>query len=338
MEDKYLNLIKDLSDPALGGREPGSSGHKKAREMIVRHFEELKLEPLMEQGWGQRFPVTKVITGENLLASKKGNTQDWILLGAHYDHFKNIPGADDNAASIGIVFDVIASLAQISRNLTVVLGIFDLEEPPYFLSEKMGSVYFYNHLPKTLAFDHFKGAIVLDLCGHDIAIKGREHALFAIGADSSPLLSASIAEAAEKNANLSVYQILRRPRLHLSDHYIFDMHNQPHIFLSCGHWPHYHTPQDTFERLNLIKVAHVADFLKEALLRIEENLGKETALLKKFTREDELAEVGRLVGMEMPPVRSIDPILGVLMHTISRKKKSSLRKVQLMVKVLLKGL
>ncbi|WKA53122.1 M28 family peptidase [Planococcus shixiaomingii] len=338
MRFKYVELIKRLSSPALDGRAPGTAGHETAKKLIVGRFEELGLEPLIEDNWAQKFPATEKITGENLLAIKKGKSEEWILLGAHYDHFSGIPGADDNAASIGIVFDVVEAVLKQELNLSIVLAIFDLEEPPYFLSDRMGSVYFYNNLPPSLNMSSFKGAIVLDLCGHDIAIKGREEALFAIGADSSPLLSTSISEAKEDADGILVYQIQGRERLYLSDHYVFDIHHQPHIFLSCGHWPHYHTPKDTFERLNLDKVASVAAFLQKFVLRVDENAMKDPALLTPFTKEDELAEVSRLVDMQIPPIRSIDPLLGVLMHTISRKKKSSLRKVQFIVNVVLQGM
>lgn len=338
MKSKYIDLIKVLSSVEFDGRAPGTRGHDKARNLIIQHIDALKLDPLMPTGWIQEFPVSERVKGQNLLAIKKGKSKDWILLGAHYDHFSGIPGADDNAASVGIVFDVMEELLEQNLGLSIVLAIFDLEEPPYFLTDRMGSVYFYNHLPPSLDRKNFKGAIILDLCGHDIAIKGREESLFAIGADSSPLLSASISEAADENDGLLVYRIQSRERLYLSDHYIFDINHLPNVFLSCGHWPHYHTPKDTFERLNLVKVARVASFLQSFIRRVDENNTKDPSVLKRFSQEDELREVSRLVGMEIPPIRTVDPLLGVLMKIISREKKSSLRTVRFILKVMLQGM
>ena len=36
----------------------------------------------------------------------------------------------------------------------------------------------------------------------------------------------------------------------VSDHGIFRRNGVPYLFLSCGHWEHYHQPTDTPDRLN----------------------------------------------------------------------------------------
>lgn len=48
----------------------------------------------------------------------------------------------------------------------------------------------------------------------------------------------------------------------LSGHHIFRVNERPYLFLTCGHWQHYHMPTDTPEQLNFPKVAAVAQYIR----------------------------------------------------------------------------
>jgi hypothetical protein len=52
----------------------------------------------------------------------------------------------------------------------------------------------------------------------------------------------------------------------LSDYWPFQERRVPFLFLTCGRWRHYHTPQDTPDRLAYGKIAATARWL-EALVR-----------------------------------------------------------------------
>ena len=66
----------------------------------------LDVEPLFDGQWTQDVVDGIEVIGTNLGGIARGESRRSILLGAHYDHFEGIPGADDNAAALSIVIDV----------------------------------------------------------------------------------------------------------------------------------------------------------------------------------------------------------------------------------------
>lgn len=62
-----------------------------------------------------------------------------IVLGAHYDAYEALPGADDNASGVAGLIELSRMLAQLDLTKTVQLVAYTLEEPPFFNSDNMGS-------------------------------------------------------------------------------------------------------------------------------------------------------------------------------------------------------
>jgi len=62
-----------------------------------------------------------------------------IVIGAHYDTFQGNPGADDNASGIAGLIELARLLSQETLSIPVQLVAYTLEEPPYFRSGDMGS-------------------------------------------------------------------------------------------------------------------------------------------------------------------------------------------------------
>ena len=161
-----------LSDPKLDGRYPGSTGHETARRYLCDLLEALDFSPLFDDSWSQPVMDGAAQIGTNIGGIKPGVADRFILLGAHYDHFEGIPGADDNAAALSILLETSRLLSPWTGEHSLVLCFFDLEEPPYFLTGDMGSIFFTQHAPIDLSL--IDCAIILDLCGHDVPIPGCE--------------------------------------------------------------------------------------------------------------------------------------------------------------------
>ncbi|WP_298312298.1 M28 family peptidase [uncultured Aquimarina sp.] len=69
--------------------------------------------------------------GTNLFTkvSSKTSSNEYIVLGAHYDTARNCPGANDNASAIAILYGVLKKLSNLqSRNKNVIIVFFDQEE------------------------------------------------------------------------------------------------------------------------------------------------------------------------------------------------------------------
>ena len=62
-----------------------------------------------------------------------------IIIGAHYDTYKDLPGADDNASGVVGVLALAKLIAESNPLKPITLMAYVLEEPPYFASTAMGS-------------------------------------------------------------------------------------------------------------------------------------------------------------------------------------------------------
>jgi hypothetical protein len=172
-----------------------------------------------------------------------------------------LPGADDNAAAIAVLLDLIPQLGGLER--PVILAFFDGEEPPLFLSPQMGSIYWYHHQRQ----GPVHCAIVLDLVGHDVLLPTAQDLVFVTGMESDPALGDIVSEAAPV-PGVRMVPTLNRYLGDLSDHHAFRKDRRPYLFFSCGRWEHYHQATDTPERLNYQKMAAFRDLLLQLLPRI----------------------------------------------------------------------
>ncbi len=75
----------------------------------------------------------------NVIAEITGNTGEILVLGAHYDSVEMAPGADDNASGVAILLELARQLTDTTPNRTLRFVFFANEEPPFFMSEGMGS-------------------------------------------------------------------------------------------------------------------------------------------------------------------------------------------------------
>lgn len=184
-----------------------------------------------------------------------------VVIGAHHDTVSGTPGADDNAAAVAIALEVAARLVARPAARDVVIGLFDGEEPPYFHGSDMGSTHFYDHQRK----GGVHAAVVLDLVGHAVPVTGLEDLVVITGMESDPALE-KIVRGLGSPPGLTVVTALNRYVGDVSDHHVFRLNQVPYLFLSCGHWQHYHRLTDTPDRLDYDKMALIADAV-ETLVR-----------------------------------------------------------------------
>jgi len=75
----------------------------------------------------------------NVIAHFGPETEERIIVGAHYDTAGPWPGADDNASGIAGLIELARLLNQQQLKVRVELVAFSTEEPPYFGTTGMGS-------------------------------------------------------------------------------------------------------------------------------------------------------------------------------------------------------
>ena len=264
-EARMREIVEVLARPE--GRAVGSAGHDRARDWLCQELDRARLVPYGDaESFRLPYPGDRH-EFDNVLGVLPGKDRALppILLAAHYDTCGPLPGADDNAAAIAIALTLVEPLRAAGLSRDVVLAFFDAEEPPHYLTLEMGSTRFY--------FTQRKGplhcAIVLDLVGHDVPIPGYEDLLFVTGMESDPSWEPIFRTAAEvaESAEPSVRSVTTLTRYigDMSDYHAIRVDEKPFLFLSCAQWEHYHSAEDTPEKLNYSKMATIRTFLQRAI-------------------------------------------------------------------------
>lgn len=266
-------IVCSLALPA--GRRVGRPGHTSAERCVQTHLQRLRLEPY--RGASFALPYRSGDTAfTNFVGLIRGRDPSLppILLGAHYDSVIDAPCADDNAAAVALTLEVAARIPPGRLRHDLVVALFDAEEPPYFLTPAMGSIRFHEDQTDGRGF-HV--ALISDLVGHDVTLRSLGEATPAdlrrlacvLGAESHPALP-RLLDRSPPPAGLGAISLLNAYAPDLSDHHIFRVKRHPYLFFSCGHWPHYHRPSDTPEKLNYTKLAALTRWVADLLPRLDD--------------------------------------------------------------------
>ena len=100
----------------------------------------------------------------NIEAEIRGVSQKIVLMGAHYDSVFGSPGANDNGSGVAAVLALARGFAGKRVQHTLRFVAFVNEEPPYFLTEQMGS-FVYASRCKTRG-DRISAMISLETIGY----------------------------------------------------------------------------------------------------------------------------------------------------------------------------
>lgn len=319
MHIRSNNLKRLTGDLALpGGRMVGSEGHDVARAFLVDQLAALGCEAYT----GADYELAYECAGTafcNIVGVVPGQDRSLapVLIGAHYDSVIPHPCADDNAAAVAITLEVGRMLAADPPERDTVLAIFDAEEPPYYLTEQMGSIRFYEDQMKP---EGVHAALVMDLVGHDIQVPveflpgsdrlpfgGKaglpiphlRNLLFITGAESHPEL-ADMIQQARRPSRLPTIFTPNRNVGDMSDHAIFRRNGVPYLFLSCGRWQHYHEPTDTPDRLNYRKMARIARYVETLVHHLSEQVLLPNDEAESDTVDLEIASLRQVLGPVLP--------------------------------------
>ena len=129
---KLSHVIKSRSFEAGDGLNQASAY---IESELKRHHERVSTQPYQVNG----------MTFQNVIATHGPSDAPIIVVGAHYDAYGGLPGADDNASGVAGLLELNRLLvdeteAGLILNKQVVLVAYTLEEPPIYASNGMGSV------------------------------------------------------------------------------------------------------------------------------------------------------------------------------------------------------
>ncbi len=214
----------------------------------------------------------------NIIATKRGTSlsEKIFIICAHYDSVIGSPGADDNASGVAGLLELARLLSQDNFNKTLKFIAFTNEEPPFFMSKDMGSFRYAKAVKKRR--DNILGGICLESIGYYSDKKGSQLHPFPlslfypdkgnfiglISNISSRLLLKRITREFKAVSRFPLEYLFAPnffvPAISFSDHWSFWRFGYPAVMLTDTAFyrnPFYHTPADTYEKLNYPAMAEV---------------------------------------------------------------------------------
>jgi Zn-dependent M28 family amino/carboxypeptidase len=271
LSDRLAAHIQTLAGD-IGERnifKPGA--YRRAADYIAGAFKDAGYEV----DW-QRFEAQRV-TCANLTATRVGSTRadEIVVIGAHYDSVAGCPGANDNASAVAALLELARRFAGDRPARTIRFVAFANEEPPFFLTDKMGSRVYAGACRERR--DDVQAMISLETlgCYNDAPGSQRYPPLFrffypdrgnfvAFVSDlgSRPLLSRSARVfRAHSNVPLETCATFASvPGVDWSDHGSFWKHGYRAFMVTDTapyRYSHYHEPTDTPEKVNCDMLARV---------------------------------------------------------------------------------
>lgn len=287
---QLLGDVRTLSSPEFGGRRTGTEGSRKAQAFLQARFEALGLRPF-GGAFAEPFAFThKSIKGlltpgkpyktaypqsANYIGFIPGSAKDarYIVVSAHYDHLgekagKLYPGADDNASGVAAMLAIAKWFKAHPPRHSIVFAAFDGEELGL-----QGARAFLAALPFP------KAGLALNL-NLDMVAHNDSNEIYAAGTSYTPALKALVAQAAARN---TVNVRLGHDRSQLvagsvedwtgsSDHGPFHETGVPFLYFGVEDHADYHSPTDTFERINQKFFVDVANLLVDVAATLDQRL------------------------------------------------------------------
>lgn len=240
----------------------------------------------IEKVWrGQNYEVSRYAyqaRGENaanLEITQQGKSEEIVLVGAHYDSVFGSPGANDNGSGVAAMLELSRHLAGEQPKHTVRFVAFVNEELPFFKTDSMGSRV-YADMARERG-DNIRAMLCLETIGYysEVPDSQRYPPLFNLfypdkgnfigfvsDFQSRSLLKRSVAafRAASDFPIEYVTTFGFIPGVDWSDHWSFWREGIPAIMITDTapyRYPHYHTPQDTPDKVNYPRLANLTQGL-----------------------------------------------------------------------------
>ena len=285
-EDDIRLHIGVLASDEMKGRESGSPDEALAAEYIKNKFESLGLKAF-NNNYIQTFsaPVNKYVTNtviyynsnseekkttssQNVIAymeaSNSKRENDYILIGAHYDHIGTDAinntilinnGADDNASGVAGMLEIAEKLLSLDNfKYNVIFVAFGAEELGL-----VGSYYFCNNPPVPL--EKIKFMYNLDMIGRMDSNNGVYMNTIEPNDNLSVIVDAIKGSHTEINTSFLYDYYLRG-----SDHTPFFKNNIPVISFTTGIHSDYHKPSDVIDSINFGGQKLLLDFVYDMVI------------------------------------------------------------------------
>ena len=260
----------------FGPHPAGSKAIENVRRYIIEHLPGAR----RQDEWTADTPVGKVPM-VNLISELKGESNDTVIIASHYDTkpFKdfNFVGANDGGSSTGALLEIANVLAasQERRHFTYRFVFFDGEEAfcrewdecgkPDAPDNTYGSRRYVGQLRARDRLKNVRALILLDMVGYEKLELGRDDM-------STPWLVDIIWKTAREIGYAKQF-VERAEGVGGDDHAPFLQAGVPSAdIIQLSSYPHWHTPEDTLDKISPFSLKAVGDAVIASLPRIEMKL------------------------------------------------------------------
>jgi Zn-dependent M28 family amino/carboxypeptidase len=210
---------------------------------------------------------------------------DVIVVGAHYDSALGTPGANDNGSGAAAVIELARLLRDLDRTSRkrIRFVLFVNEEPPYFMTEAMGSLRYARALAERR--EKVVAMYSLETIGFYSSEPGSQHYPAPFGflypdrgdfiafvgmLGSRPLLQETIRSFRAHTAFPSIGGVAPGfvPGIAWSDHWAFAEQGFQALMITDTapfRYPHYHQPSDTPDKVDSEKLARVVKGIERVI-------------------------------------------------------------------------
>lgn len=255
-EEEVAKSLRYLSSDELQGRKTGTEGIEKAALYVEEIFKENGIKPYFST-YRDSFEV-KGITGYNVIGFKEGSDPDlkdeFIIIGAHYDHIGNgkpagedslANGANDNATGTTAVLELAKFFADKETKRSILFTLYSAEE--------MGLVGS-SHLAQRLKEEALDLYVMFNIEMVGIPMKDKDFSAYITGYELSNLAEKFNEYSGEKVVGFlpqaKEYQLFRR-----SDNFPFykefKIPAQTISTFDFTNYEYYHHVSDEFEEMNV---------------------------------------------------------------------------------------
>lgn len=224
---------------------------------------------------------------KNVVARFGPNTPSRIVIGAHYDAYRNTPGADDNASGVAGLIELAYLLGNTKLQQQVELVAFTLEEPPYFRTEDMGSARYAHKLRQQGA--DIEAMICLEMIGFfkdeknsqrfpsallKLIYPNRANYIVVVGSIGDRTLIRQVKRSMKGATDLPVYSMCAPkgfPGLDFSDHLNFWNQGYTAVMITDTAFyrnEEYHGAHDSLDRLDFNRMSKVVLGTYEAVIQL----------------------------------------------------------------------
>jgi len=216
--------------------------------------------------------------------AKSSGAPSSLVVGAHYDSDGDAPGANDNGTGTAAVIELARLLKDVTpRNESLRLVLFVNEEAPYYRTDQMGSLQYSRRLKER--GERVAGMISLETIGFFSDAPGSQKYPIPFGL-IFPSTANFISFVAMPGSRAFLHEVVAAFRRNTkiptiggtapdlfegigwSDHWSFWHLGYPAVMVTdtaLYRYPHYHTPEDTPEKVDYEKLARITIGLEKTI-------------------------------------------------------------------------